>query len=346
MTQYNQTATQGGLLSDLSSLRPARGFVTVVASMLVLIVLCLMFAPSAISSGALAGSLPFAAVLAIVGLGQMMVVQQGGFDLSVAGGVSLSVVIATHFPAGDDAQLLPAVLMAFGLALVIGIGNGVLVGFLRLNAIVATIGMNALIYGCVFAVSGGVPRITTDLLASIAGGASFGIENAVWFALATLALVSFAMKKTVMGRRFEAIGASPAVAKTLGLKVRQYQMMAYVCAQLLYCVAGLLIAGLTTQPTAFQGDSLLLPSVAVVVLGGTSLLGGRGFPISTVIAALFLNQLSQFAYAVGVPYSAQTIIQALALGFGIGIYSIRWQKNNKKPINTTKMEDTNETLDP
>jgi ribose transport system permease protein len=80
---------------------------------------------------------------------------------------------------------------------------------------------------------------------------------------------------------------------------------------------------------------LLLPSVAVVVLGGTSLLGGRGFPISTVIAAFFLNQLSQFALAVGVPYSAQTIIQALALGFGIGVYSVRWTVNVIKQTKPT-----------
>jgi ribose transport system permease protein len=106
--------------------------------------------------------------------------------------------------------------------------------------------------------------------------------------------------------------------------VHLHQLLAYVYAQLLYCMAGVLVAGITREPTAFQGDSLLLPSVAVVVLGGTSLLGGRGFPISTVIAALFLNQLSQFALTVGVPYSAQTIIQALALGFGIGVYSVRW----------------------
>ena len=99
--------------------------------------------------------------------------------------------------------------------------------------------------------------------------------------------------------------------------------MAYVYAQLTYCIAGVLLAGITSQPTAFQGDSLLLPSVAVVVLGGTSLIGGRGFPVSTAIAAFFLNQLSQFALAIGVPYSAQTIIQALALGFGIAVYSFR-----------------------
>src|SRR5665213_2171124 len=133
-------------LWDLSRARLVRGFVTIVISTLVLIVLCLVFAPSSISSGAFAGSLPFAALLAIVGLGQMLVVQQGGFDLSVAGAVSLAVVIATHVPDGDNARLLPAVLMAFSCALAAGVLNGILVSFLKLNAIIATIGTNALLY--------------------------------------------------------------------------------------------------------------------------------------------------------------------------------------------------------
>jgi len=334
----------GDNLNNLAQRRSAfqlpmtREFLTVTISTVVLIVLCLVFAPSSLAYGALSGSLPFAAILAIVGLGQMLVVQQGGFDLSVPGGVSLAVVIATHVPAGNNADLLPAIILAFACALAAGAVNGLMVGFLRLNAIVATIGMNALLYGGVFAVSGGVPRITTELLSKIAGGQIFGIANSVYFALAILVLVFFVMKKTIFGRRFEAIGANPAAARAIGLRVRLYQMMAYVIAQLHYCVAGILIAGITTQPTAFQGDSLLLPSVAVVVLGGTSLLGGRGFPVSTVIAAFFLNQLSQFALSVGLPYSAQTIIQAFALGFGIAAYSLRWTKL-KNLFNTTKEEE-------
>jgi len=209
----------------------------------------------------------------------------------------------------------------------VALANGVLVSLFRLNAIVATIGVNALLYGAVFAVSGGVPKTTTTLLAAIADGQTFWLPNAVYFALAALVVVSFILKKSVAGRRFEAVGANPLATRAAGLRVQLHQLLAYVYAQLLYCMAGVLIAGITREPTAFQGDSLLLPSVAVVVLGGTSLLGGRGFPISTVIAAFFLNQLSQFALAVGVPYSAQTIIQALALGFGIGVYSVRWTVN-------------------
>ena len=148
----------------------ARSFVTVVISTLALILACLLFAPSSVTWGALSGSLPFAAIIAIVGLGQLLVVQQGGFDLSLAGGVSLAVVISTHYPQGDNALLLPAVLIAIACAIMAGLANGILVSLFRLNAIVATIGVNALLYGAVFAVSGGVPKTTTTLLAAIAGG--------------------------------------------------------------------------------------------------------------------------------------------------------------------------------
>lgn len=339
MNQAAPATSQTSLLQSLTALPLARSFVTVLASTFVLIIICLLFAPSSLSSGALSGSLPFAAIIAIVGLGQLLVVQQGGFDLSLPGAVSLAVVTATHYPQQDNALLFQAVLLALSFAVAAGILNGLLVSIFRLNAIIATIGTNALLYGGVFAVSGGVPSITTERLANIAGGETFGIPNAVFFALATLLVVTFVLKKTVIGRRFEAIGANPLAARAAGLRVQLHQFMAYVLAQLLYCMAGILIAGITREPTAFQGDTLLLPSVAVVVLGGTSLLGGRGFPVSTVIAAYFLNQLSQFALAVGVPYSAQTIIQALALGFGIGVYSLRWTVSKGRTTETTKVEE-------
>ncbi len=342
MAQQAGLTQQQRIAPDWRAIRLGRGFVTVVVSTLVLLAVCAVFAPSAVSAGGLAGSLPFAAIIAIVGLGQMLVVQQGGFDLSLAGGVSLAVVITTHLSGGNDAALFQSILIAVACALVAGAVNGFLVGVVRLNAIIATIGMNALLYGAVFAVSGGVPRITTPLMAEIAGGKVLGIPHSVLFALVVLVLVSFLLKATVAGRRFEAIGANPLAARAAGLPVRGYQASAYVLAQLLYCLAGVLISGITREPTAFQGDSLLLPSVAVVVLAGTSLLGGRGFPISTVIAAFFLNQLSQFALAVGVPFSAQTIIQALALVFGIGVYSVRFRATATNRATMSNSEETDD----
>src|SRR5690349_14157101 len=225
----NQTVNTATVLPSVRGAFPlarARSFMTVVISTAALILACLLFAPSSVTWGALSGSLPFAAIIAIVGLGQLLVVQQGGFDLSLAGGVSLAVVVSTHYPQGDNALLLPAVLLAISCAIFAGLANGILVSLFKLNAIVGTIGVNALRYGGVFAVSGGVPKTTTTLLAAIAGGQAFGIPHTVYFALAALLVVSSILKKTVAGRRFEAIGANPLAARAVGLRVQLHQLLA------------------------------------------------------------------------------------------------------------------------
>src|SRR5215468_4120665 len=120
----------------LSPMPLARSFVTVVVSTLALLLVCRLFAPSSLSWGALSGSLPFAAIIAIVGLGQLLVVQQGGFDLSLPGAVSLAVVVATHYPQQNDALLYQALLLSTGFALAAGFLNGILVSFIQLNAII------------------------------------------------------------------------------------------------------------------------------------------------------------------------------------------------------------------
>ena len=307
-----------------SRFKVSKGLLAVSISTIVLFAISVILAPTSVSPGPLLGMLPFAGVLAIVGLGQMLVVQQGGIDLSVPGAVSLAIVIVSHQPNGDDSKLLPAVFVAIAFAIGAGLTNGFLVGRLGLNPIVATLGTNALLFGAVLGISGGTPRVTTDLLRAVAGGLTFGVPNSVYFLLAALALVTVLVKKTVAGRRFEAIGANLATAQAIGLRVKLHQTAAYVWAQLLYCLAGILLAGITALPTAFQGNAYLLPSVTVVVLGGTSLLGGRGFPVATVIAALFLSQLDQFVLALGVPFAVRTLVQAAALAIGVAIYTVDW----------------------
>jgi ribose transport system permease protein len=303
----------------------SKGLLTMIAAVVVLLVLGAIVAPSSVSPGAVGGMLPFASVLAIVGLGQMIVIQQGGIDLSVPGAVSLAVVISTHMPNENDALLLPAVLICYAWAIGAGLLNGFMIGRLSLNPIIATLGTNALLFGAVLGISGGIPRTTTRLLRDIAGGRTFGIPHSVLIALALLVLVAVLVKKTVAGRRFEAVGASPAAARATGLRFKTHQGIAYVWAQILFATAGIMLAGITNQPTAFQGNSYLLTSVAVVVLGGTSLLGGRGFPVATVAAALFLSQLDSFVRALGVPFAVRTLIQAAALGVGVALYTVDWK---------------------
>jgi len=308
---------------SLASLFPG-GLLMVLAGIALLIIAGALFAPSSISRGAILGMLPYAAVLAVAGLGQTLVVQQGGIDLSVPGAISVTVIISTHQANGQDDRLLYAVSLALVVVLIAGTINGLLVSRLRLNPIIATLGMNALLYSVVLGLSGGIPRGTTRLLRNLIAGSTLGIPNSVYYAAAATVVVAILLKKTVAGRRFEGVGANPAAAWAAGLRVKRHGMAAYIWAMVLYWLAGVLIAGIVNQPTAYQGDAYLLSSVAAVVLGGTSLLGGKGYPVSTVLAALFLVQLGQFVLALGVTTAIRTLVEAAALATGVALHTVNW----------------------
>lgn len=305
----------------------SRGMKTVLAGTILLYIASAILAPTSISKVAQMGMLPFAACLAIIGLGQTLVIQQGGIDLSVAGAVSLTVVIVTWGPDRHDDRLLTAIAAAFGAAVITGLINGFLVTMTKLNSIVATLGVNALLYGVMMGLSGGSPRRTTDRLSHFANDKIFGLPHSIYLGIIFTIIVTILLKRTVFGRRFEAVGANSRAAHATGLKIVRYQIGAYVCAQILYCAAGIILGGVISQPTAYQGDEYVLPSVAIVVLGGTSLLGGRGFPAASALAALFLKQLDMFVLSLGVPYGVRTIVISISLMLGIALYAVNWKSS-------------------
>jgi ribose transport system permease protein len=302
----------------------APAFTVILCATLVLFLASWAFEPQSVSQSAINGMLPFAAVLAIAAIGQTLVIQQGGIDLSVPGMISLTVVIMTQYPAGDSQKLAVALLLAYGTALVAGFAAGFIVSRIGITAIVATLGLNALEYGSNLQISKGTTETTTPALQSFTSGSVLGIPTPVVVAIILTCLVAFVIKRTVVGRRFEAVGANASAARAAGLEPRGYQIGAYVGANLLYCSAGVLLAGIISAPSAFQGDSYLLPSVAAVVLGGTSLLGGPGSAVATAIGALFLSQLDQFVLTTGLSSAVQYLVQAAALAIGIAIYSVHW----------------------
>ena len=318
------SALQAREVKRSARIQVSRGMRTVIAGVVILYLASYFFAPTSVSKVAQMGMLPFAACLAIIGLGQTLVIQQGGIDLSVAGAVSLTVVIVTWGPDRDDSKLMPAVAAAFIAAIITGLINGVLITKARINSIVATLGVNALLYGVMMGLSGGSPRRTTERLSNFTNNKFFGLPHSIYFGIIATILVTLLVKRTIVGRRFEAIGANPRAAHATGLNVTRYQIGGYVSAQILYCTAGVILGGVISQPTAYQGDDYVLPSVAVVVLGGTSLLGGRGFPAASALAALFLKQLDMFVLSLGVPYGVRTIVISFSLMLGIALYAVNW----------------------
>ncbi|MBV9095006.1 MAG: ABC transporter permease [Streptosporangiaceae bacterium] len=282
-----------------------------------------VFQPQSLGSSSLAALWPFAAVLILAAIGQTLVVQQRGIDLSVPGFISLTVVLVTHLPNGNSAKLGPAILLAYAISLAAGLANGLLITRVGITPIVQTLGMNAILYGINLGISQGTPTQTTHALQSFASTSPAGIPLPLIIAVAAVIITELIVKRTSSGRRFEASGANAAAGSAAGLRGNRYQVSAYLGAALLYCTAGVLLAGIVSQPDPFQGDNYLLPSVAAVALGGTSLLGGRGSVVASAVGALFLSQLQQFVLATGASAAVQNLVQAGALALAVTVYGLR-----------------------
>lgn len=282
-----------------------------------------VFQPKSLGGSALAALWPFAAVLILAAVGQTLVVQQRGIDLSVPGFISLTVVLVTHLPNGNSSKLLPAILLAYAICLAAGLVNGLLVTKVGITPIVQTLGMNAVLYGIDLGISQGTPTQTTSALQSFANASPAGIPLPLLIAVIVVAVLEYTIKRTSFGRRFEASGANAAAGRAAGLRGSRYQISAYLGAATLYCTAGVLLAGIVSQPDPFQGNNYLLPSVAAVALGGTSLLGGVGSVVASAVGALFLSQLQQFVLATGASAAVQNLVQAGALALAVTVYGLR-----------------------
>lgn len=289
----------------------------------VLFAISAVFEPGSLGASALASLWPFAALLILAAVGQTLVVQQRGIDLSVPGFISATVVIVTRIPNGNSAKLGGAILLAYAVCLAAGLVNGLMVTRVGITPIVQTLGMNAVLYGVDLGISQGTPTQTTSALQSFAGRDIAGVPVPMVIALVLVLVTEFVVKRTTFGRRFEASGSNAAAGRASGLRGNRYQMSAYLSAAVLYCTIGVLLAGIVSQPSPFQGDSYLLPSVAAVALGGTSLLGGVGSVMASAVGALFLSQLQQFVLATGASAAVQNLVQAGALALAVTIYGLR-----------------------
>ncbi len=317
----------GGALRALRDIIPLRSSGGILLATVLLFLLSWLVQPESLGSGALSGMIPFAAILALVALGQTLVIQQGGIDLSVPGVVSLSGVIVSYYsssePGMGGSRLGIAIAYVFAAALAAGLVNGLLVSRARVAPIVATIGMNALLYGVNIKISGGTPVSVPESLSHFANSTIFGVTTLAYVAVGVACLVTVIVKKTVFGRRFEAVGASARAARAAGVVSGRYQLVAYAGASVLYASGGILLAGLMTLPSAFQGDTYLMASIAAVVIGGTSLAGGTGNLAASVIAAVFLTQLQQLVLTTGLSVGVQYLFQGGAIIVGVGVYSLK-----------------------
>jgi ribose transport system permease protein len=308
----------------LSALPPQ--FALIVPATVVLYLVSPLLAEGSVSGSSILIVLSFASILAIAAIGQTLVIQQGGLDLSVPGVISLAAVLVTKFPDGDNAALVPWIAAAIAAGLVSGLVCGIAITRFRVTALVATLAVNALLYGTVLYLTKGTStEAVPSMLSNFAVGRIYGVPHLAIFAAAAIALIEIGVRATVWGRRFVAVGVNSRTARAASIRVISYKVATYAIAGAFYALSGVLLAGYLRVPSLLVGNSYLLPTITVVVLGGTSLLGGAGSVTATAIGAIFLVQLQQVVIGMGAPTSAQFIIQAAIILLGMSIRVAPWR---------------------
>ncbi|HUT51364.1 MAG TPA: ABC transporter permease [Alphaproteobacteria bacterium] len=299
----------------------SRLWIAVIATV-VLFVAGGLIAPSTVSAGALQLMLPFFAVLAIASIGQHLVIQQRGLDLSVAGIMSFSAVIVSALPTAQAGVGATLAYVALALAMGLGVGalNGILVAKLRVNSLVTTIGMNSLMLGITMYVTRGFSQQVPPPLNKFGVGKVLEVPLTVYVVIVVAAIAIFLLEKTTVGRRFIATSVNPDAAIAVGIPLDGYRVATYTLAGFCYAAAGVLLAGYVLSPTVFSGLPYLLATVAAVVVGGNPIGGGlRGSVAATIVGALFLTYLGQLVLAVGFETSAQNIVQAVIIIASVGV---------------------------
>jgi ribose transport system permease protein len=293
----------------------ASRYLPVYLALVLLVVVAAIWVPETLSTVALSAIGPFGALLAITALGQMLVIMTGGIDLSTPGTLTLAAMIMAGVGEQADSRIWIAIVTAVGVAALIGLVNGILIGGLKLNALIVTLATGQIVVGVVsryvstFPVQSAVPVGLSDWAAD----RFLGVSPIFWMGVAITLLFIGALRYTSVGRRFQAVGANPVSSHVMGVRVTLTQTLVYVVAAVLYAVAGVALAALLRNPGVNIGSPYLLGPIAAVVIGGASLAGGLASPLSTFAAAFFLTGLNQMMRSLGLATSLQFLVFGLVI---------------------------------
>jgi ribose transport system permease protein len=254
------------------------------------------------------------AVINIMALGMTLVIITGGIDLSVGSILAIAGLFGTM--AIKDGYPIPlAILIGIGSGLLCGFLNGLMITQLRINPFIVTLGTLEAYRGVALVVSKGLPvHEIPDSFSYLGDGNLLGIPFSLWLLALCAILMHFVLEHTKLGRYAFAIGSNTAAAYYAGVPIKFHLTAVYAIAGMLAGLAGMIEASrlMTGQPTAGQGYEL--QAIAAVVIGGGSLQGGEGSVVGTLIGAFIIGLLSNGSDLLGVnPYWQQVIIGAVII---------------------------------
>jgi ribose transport system permease protein len=294
--------------------------------------LLLLLAGSVVNSnfltpGYLLQQLQIAAFLGLAAAGLMTVILLGHIDLSVPWTITTGAMMAAAAGASWGAEwAIPAGLICGAL---VGLVNGLGVAFLRIPSMIFTLGTNAVLQGLMVLYTGGhAPQdAATPLMRDLAVGRTLGVPNAALVWVAVSVTVHLLLTRTVAGRSIYVIGNSERAAYLSGVRTARMTVLCFVACGMLAALAGVLLAGYSGNAYQAMGDPYLLPAIAAVVLGGTSILGGRGSYLGTVAGVVFIVLLQSMLAVLQMPEAGRQIIYGSLILAMLLLYgrSARWR---------------------
>jgi ribose transport system permease protein len=318
MAVATETLSLIGTMRDALSQRPAlhRAFPAIV-SLVVLLAIAGALIPSFLLPERLLLLGQQVAPLALVAIGQTLVVLIGGIDLSVGAVLTFSLVLGAGIARGSNELLPLALVVCLGAGAGIGLVNGLLVTRLRLPALISTLAIAVMVDGAAWVYTNGAPNGSMPELLQFAANGRFGIVPVADVIVALLfAVVLILLTRTVFGRQLYAVGANPRTARLTGIRVERATVVAYVLCGAFAAAAGLLLGGYIAVGTLKAGEGYVLNSLAVVLIGGTSLSGGEGGVIGTIIGVVILAVLTALLIQLSVPIALRSVLLAAIVVVG------------------------------
>lgn len=252
-------------------------------------------------------------VLGLAALGQHLVVLSGGIDLAVGSTATLSALLTAILLDGYPIRTVPVLVGMLLLGGVIGLFHGLLVARAGLPPFIVTLASLYLIQGAAFTISTTPTGQVTSALSSVALQRIGPVPYSFAVLVVALAAVAFALGRTAFGRQLYAVGGDLPAARSNGVPVEKVLVTAYVLAGVLAALAGILLAARATIGSPTAGQGLELSAITVVVLGGTSLLGGRGSLVGTMGGVLLLSLVSSSVTLLQLPATLTELIRGVVI---------------------------------
>jgi ribose/xylose/arabinose/galactoside ABC-type transport system permease subunit len=280
--------------------------------LLVLVVVAVILYPGFLEPANLRDILSQNSAVGIIAVGMTLILLTGGFDLSVGATFALSGTVFAGVALSQGVMMGSLAGLAAGLAA--GLVNGLLVAVLNVNPFVATLGSSSVISGLAYIYSNSAPFIVEDIAFRNLGVARVaGIPLPVVILVLTFIVGWFLVHRTTYGRNIFAVGGNREAARLSGLPVAALVISTYVITGLLAGLAGMISASRLGVGQADVGSTIALDVIAVVVIGGTSLLGGEGAIWRTVVGLLILATLTNVFFSLNVDQNWQLIAKGLII---------------------------------